>query len=188
MALDDEDVPKTLQADPRSKTPDPLGTLSSDAIVTTGADGRVTGWNTGAQVMLGWTRDEALGRHGAFFRTTQDQAADAFGQSCETVARQGRAEYRHWHVHRDGSLVWGEGSLGPAGPGLSGFMLVMRGENGPQAEIRVLQKTVEDFRTLIEGIPQLVWRSCDKGQWTWASPQWLAYTGQTQEETHGLGW
>lgn len=40
----------------------------------------------------------------------------------------------------------------------------------------------------MEGIPQLVWRSCDKGLWSWASPQWLEFTGQIQEESQGLGW
>ncbi|MFC0409516.1 putative bifunctional diguanylate cyclase/phosphodiesterase [Roseomonas elaeocarpi] len=46
----------------------------------------------------------------------------------------------------------------------------------------------EQLRTLVEGVPQLLWRSCDMGNWTWASPQWLNFTGQTQEETHGRGW
>ena len=44
------------------------------------------------------------------------------------------------------------------------------------------------LRVFVEGVPQLLWRSCDMGKWTWASPQWLAFTGQTQEETHGQGW
>ena len=44
------------------------------------------------------------------------------------------------------------------------------------------------LRVLVEGVPQLLWRSCDQGNWTWASPQWMALTGQTQEETHGQGW
>ncbi|MGI4800504.1 MAG: PAS domain-containing sensor histidine kinase, partial [Janthinobacterium lividum] len=44
------------------------------------------------------------------------------------------------------------------------------------------------LRTLTEGIPQLVWRSCDKGLWTWCSPQWMRFTGQSQEESHSLGW
>ena len=43
-------------------------------------------------------------------------------------------------------------------------------------------------RVLIEGVPQLVWRSGNGGQWTWASPQWLSYTGQTQDVARGLGW
>lgn len=44
------------------------------------------------------------------------------------------------------------------------------------------------LRVLMEGVPQLIWRSRDDGLWTWASPQWLDYTGQTQEESHGLKW
>ncbi|WP_198383769.1 PAS domain S-box protein [Roseomonas sp. KE2513] len=51
-----------------------------------------------------------------------------------------------------------------------------------------LEAQKERFQTLAEGIPQLVWRSRDAGQWTWASPQWQDYTGQSDEESHGLGW
>ena len=43
-------------------------------------------------------------------------------------------------------------------------------------------------RALIEGIPQLVWRAVDGGHWTWASPQWSAFTGQAERDSHDLGW
>ena len=44
------------------------------------------------------------------------------------------------------------------------------------------------LRTLVEGMPQLVWRSCDMGNWTWSSPQWQVFTGQSQAESKGSGW
>ncbi|MDB5710326.1 MAG: hypothetical protein JWL96_2396 [Sphingomonas bacterium] len=44
------------------------------------------------------------------------------------------------------------------------------------------------FRTLVEGMPQLVWRGLNGGQWTWSSPQWSAFTGQSMEESLGMGW
>jgi PAS domain S-box-containing protein len=44
------------------------------------------------------------------------------------------------------------------------------------------------FRTLVEGVPQLVWRSGDEGAWTWSSPQWTAFTGLSEEASRGLGW
>lgn len=44
------------------------------------------------------------------------------------------------------------------------------------------------FRTLLEGIPQLVLRAVDHGRWTWASPQWTEFTGQAEADSHGLGW
>lgn len=44
------------------------------------------------------------------------------------------------------------------------------------------------LRTLMEGIPQLVWRSQNKGMWTWASPQWQAFTGQGPDRYLATGW
>lgn len=44
------------------------------------------------------------------------------------------------------------------------------------------------FRTLVEGMPQLVWRAEDGGHWTWASPQWSDYTGLSADKSMGLGW
>nr|WP_255331242.1 PAS domain-containing protein [Paracoccus albicereus] len=44
------------------------------------------------------------------------------------------------------------------------------------------------FRTLSEGIPQLVWRAVDYGHWTWSSTQWSAFTAQTDLQSRGWGW
>ncbi len=56
-----------------------------------------------------------------------------------------------------------------------------------QAE-HALAESEARLRTILEGIPQLVWQSQDRGQWTWASPQWLAFTGQTLQESEKDGW
>ena len=42
--------------------------------------------------------------------------------------------------------------------------------------------------TLVEGIPQLVWRARSGGDATWTSPQWRAFTGQSLEASCGQGW
>lgn len=42
--------------------------------------------------------------------------------------------------------------------------------------------------TLMEGMPQLVWRAVDGGEWTWASPQWSDYTGLSDNDSRGRGW
>lgn len=51
-----------------------------------------------------------------------------------------------------------------------------------------LRRSEAAFRTLVEGMPQLVWRSTDQGEWTWSSPQWRSLTGQTLGESLGDGW
>jgi PAS domain S-box-containing protein len=54
--------------------------------------------------------------------------------------------------------------------------------------MNALAQSEQRFRTLIEGIPQLVWRAVDGGNWTWCSPQWSEYTGQQPEASHLMGW
>lgn len=51
-----------------------------------------------------------------------------------------------------------------------------------------LQQGELRFRTLVEGMPPLAWRAVDGGKWTWASPQWMSYTGQRQEDALVDGW
>ncbi len=54
--------------------------------------------------------------------------------------------------------------------------------------LEALQQSEVRFRTLIEGMPQLVWRAAAGGKWTWSSPQWCSYTGQQPDEALALGW
>lgn len=57
---------------------------------------------------------------------------------------------------------------------------------------RVAAETLEQselrFRSLVEGIPQLVWRAVGGGKWTWSSPQWREYTGQSEATSLVRGW
>lgn len=43
-------------------------------------------------------------------------------------------------------------------------------------------------RALVEGVPQLLWRALLDGDWFWASPQWSAFTGHKERDSHGRGW
>jgi PAS domain S-box-containing protein len=51
-----------------------------------------------------------------------------------------------------------------------------------------LRRSRADLQSMNDTIHQLVWRSRDEGDWTSASPQWSAYSGQTEEQSLGLGW
>lgn len=51
-----------------------------------------------------------------------------------------------------------------------------------------LRRTELRLHSLVEGIPQLVWRAVGRGDWTWCSSQWTAYTGQSEEECRQMGW
>jgi two-component system, chemotaxis family, CheB/CheR fusion protein len=66
---------------------------------------------------------------------------------------------------------------------------------GTATDVTHLREATEALREserrqqdLIEGVPQLVWRAIDGGKWTWASPQWTEYTGQSGQDSLGMGW
>jgi two-component system CheB/CheR fusion protein len=51
-----------------------------------------------------------------------------------------------------------------------------------------LRESEARLRGVVEGIPQLVWRSADRGHWIWSSPQWTSFTGQPASVAAGMGW
>ena len=57
-----------------------------------------------------------------------------------------------------------------------------------EAANATLRESEASLRALLEGIPQLVWRSAAGGHWTWASPQWTAHTGLSATESRDFGW
>lgn len=46
----------------------------------------------------------------------------------------------------------------------------------------------DDFRLLVDTIPQLVWRARGRGDWVWSSRQWQAYTGLDEAASRNRGW
>ncbi|MFC7520446.1 CheR family methyltransferase [Xanthomonas populi] len=53
---------------------------------------------------------------------------------------------------------------------------------------QALRSSEQRLRTLMEGIPQLVWRALDGGHLTWSSPQWSRYTGYSDGDSLEHGW
>jgi diguanylate cyclase (GGDEF)-like protein/PAS domain S-box-containing protein len=56
-----------------------------------------------------------------------------------------------------------------------------------QAE-EALRKSEEQFHTLAEAMPQIVWISLPDGSDTYHNQKWIDYTGLTPEESLGHGW
>src|SRR5262245_11793509 len=69
-------------------------------------DGMVTSWNSGAQKMTGYLREEVLGRHIALFYQPQDVAAGRPWEEIAQALRIGRAEDEGWRVRKGGERFW----------------------------------------------------------------------------------
>ena len=107
------------------------------AVITINLGGRITGWNSGARAILGYSDGEILGRSGEVFFPAEDRAAGVFtGELCRAMEN-GRATNERWHLRRDGSRFWASGSMMPllGGEGqVEGFLNVFRDNSAVRAE------------------------------------------------------
>ena len=57
-----------------------------------------------------------------------------------------------------------------------------------QAAHLALRESEQNFHTLAEAVPQIVWTTGPDGKNTYFNQQWVDYTGMTLEESRGDGW
>lgn len=79
------------------------------AIFTLDFAGRITSWSTGAERMLGYSADEAIGMDFAVLFAEPDRAAGRPAEELERTIRSGRAEDTRWHVRKNGQAFWANG-------------------------------------------------------------------------------
>jgi PAS domain S-box-containing protein len=68
--------------------------------------GEVTNWNTGAQRIKGYSKEEIVGTHFSRFYSNADRVAGLPAITLETAIREGRFESEGWRVRKDGSRFW----------------------------------------------------------------------------------
>ncbi len=90
---------------------------------------RVRTWTPGAQRLLGYPHDEIVGHSADVFFIPEDIARGAPEREIEQALATGRGADDRWHVRRDGSWFWANGSVTPLWTStgeLRGFAKIMR--------------------------------------------------------------
>ena len=99
------------------------------AIFMLDRDGQVVSWNPGAERILGFRKDEILGRSFATFFTAEDQARGEPMRKLRQAMTDGRSEEDSWRVRKDGQRFWCTGVLGALHDTtgkVKGFVEIMR--------------------------------------------------------------
>jgi two-component system CheB/CheR fusion protein len=81
------------------------------AIFMIDLDGCVISWNRGAERLLGWTEEEAIGRSAALIFTPEDRVAGVPEKELETARSHGRAVDERVHQRKNGERFWASGML-----------------------------------------------------------------------------
>lgn len=159
------------------------------AIFTIDPGGKITDWREGAEAVFGWSRAEAIGMDAREIFTPEDREAGVLEKEMQIASDKGRAPDVRWHLRKDGSRVFIDGALTRLGDGTrTGFLQIGQDVTERHRTEAALSASEGRLQTLMQGIPQLVWRSADNGLCTWVSPQWVEFTSQTLEESQGVGW
>ena len=74
-------------------------------------DNVITFWSQGAEKVLGWTREEAIGQKGDLIFVPADKAKGAVEEEMAIARANGRAPDRRFHLRKDGSRFWADGVL-----------------------------------------------------------------------------
>jgi PAS domain S-box-containing protein len=83
------------------------------AIVLMDAQGHFVYWNQGAELVLGYSAEEAIGQHMSILFTQEDRAAGMPEQELHVAAENGRAEDERWHIRKGGGRFWSLGVVCP---------------------------------------------------------------------------
>jgi len=112
------------------------------AIFTMDFDGVITTWSRGAEQILGYTRDEAVGMSFGRLFVDPDREAGNHVDELEKAKRDGKAEDTRWHQRKNGQRFWANGmTMRIEEPGVSSLLKILRDETPA--------KLAEDQRVLL---------------------------------------
>lgn len=122
------------------------------AIFSTDATLNITRWNPGAELLLGYTEAEVLGKPADMIFTAEDRAGGAPAREVQRAMSHGKAAGDRMHLRKDGSSVWASGAIMPmmADGSLVGFVKVLRDQSSVRQAQDALERSRADIQDALE--------------------------------------
>lgn len=155
------------------------------AIFTTKADGTITSWNPGAENILDWSAEEAIGQHAGLIFTPEDQEANVCMEEIARAEIDGRSVNERWHVKRDGSRFWGSGLMMPlrdrGSDKATGFVKMMRDRTTEREADR-------RYHAMTASLPCILFATDTDGNCVETNLLFQSYTGREAADLNGARW
>lgn len=129
------------------------------AIFGLDANGYVTTWNSGAELIKGYKATEILGRHFSVFYTEADIAENKPAHALQVATTEGHYTDESWRRRKDGSLFWASvviTALYDQNQQLYGFSKVTRDITERKRSEQALRESYSLLERVIEGTADAV--------------------------------
>ena len=117
------------------------------AMILIDVHGVIVSWSPGAERLLGFTEEEAIGMIFDRLFNPEDRAAGMPHKELEQASRLGMAPDERWHLRKDGSRFWASGhtvALHDEHGAVNGFAKIMRDLTGWEITEEELEKRVRE--------------------------------------------
>lgn len=129
------------------------------AIIVTDLQGFITTWNAGATRILGWREEEIEGQHSRVIFTEADRIRGIPEREMAKALAENRADDERWHMRRDGSRFFANGTLMPlrADDGETfGFLKILRDETTRRLAEEQLRASEAFSRSILAASPDCI--------------------------------
>lgn len=119
--------------------------------------GDITSWNPGAERIMGWKAEEAIGQSARMFFTPEDVANRVPETEMSDAASRGRGIDERWHLRQDGSRFWASGELMPLcneADELEGYVKILRDRTIQRQAAEALTESESRYRRLYDSIDE----------------------------------
>ena len=163
---------------------------SDDAIYAKALDGTVISWNRGAELLLGYRKEEILGKNVAILAGPERVAE--VREHLDNVSHGYRIfPFDTVLTAKDGSRREVQLSVSPirntAGEVVGSSAIAHDISKRVDAE-RKLRESEQRFRLMADGCPAMIWVTDEKGENRFNNRAYLEFTGKTCNEAYGSGW